>query len=154
MPKSLRTWSSSTLCRKHGALMPPSKRDSLSASITDFRNICGMLCEISCYGSKNDYVCRITQQDSKPSSGDLTDSYYPQPDAGLLWIRSFDSCCMISGFVRKYIAPNGPLLDELIDHIQAMLAVDQVQSVVNIEVVGADWNWNRCFNGEDLDTTY
>jgi len=135
-------------------LMPPSKRDSLSATISDFHTIGGVLCEISCYGAQNDYVCRITNQNSKPSSGDMTDGYYPQPDAALLWIRSFDNSCMVSGFIRKQVAPNGALLDELIDHIQAMLTVDQVQSVVNIDVVGVTRNWNRCFNGEDLDTTY
>ena len=84
----------------------------------------------------------------------MTDGYYPQPDAGLLWIRSFDDRCMISGFIRKHLVPTGSLLDELTDHVQGMLPVDQVQSVLNIEVVAATRNWNRCLNGEDMDTTY
>lgn len=134
--------------------MPPRKRDPLSASFTRFTRINGRLCEVSCYGSGSDYVCRVTEQDSKPTVSEMTDGYCPPPDGGLLWVRSFDNYCTITGFVRKHLFPHGCHLDDFLEQLQSQLTVDQVQSMRNVQVIGVTRNWNRRFNGEQIDDDY
>ncbi len=132
----------------------PDKHDPLSASISEIHRVNGVECEVACYGSSNDYVCRITQQCTKPVASEMNDGYSPLPDGGMLWIRSFDDNCFITGFVQKHLFPDSSQLHDFLDTVQAMLTVDQSQPLVNIQALSKDEIHRLEFNGEQMRTTY
>ena len=132
----------------------PEKHDRLSASIASDLVINGCTCEVACYGSGDDFVCRITHQDMKPKQSEWNDGYHPPCDGGMLWIRSIDGQCLITGTVQKKLFPNSNDLHDTLDSIQQMLTVDQAQSKVNVTVLGRDSIQSLEFNGEQMDTEY
>jgi len=134
--------------------MPPRKKDPLSAQRTKYVKLLGNLFEIACYGHGEDWVCRLTSQFTKPIASDMTDGYCPPLDLGLLWLRSFDAHCNITGYLRKALVKNSDELYDLIEIIQTMLPVDQVQPNIHIEVIGATRTWVHCFNGEQENSRF
>lgn len=116
----------------------PDKLDRLSATVAADLMINGVQCEVACYGSKNDFVCRVTPHNLKPVAAEWTDGYHPPNDAGLLWIRSIDNQCLITGVVQKYLFPSCEKLHAALDNIQQMLTVDQAQSKVNVSILGSN----------------
>lgn len=132
----------------------PHKNDRLSASIAFDLVFNGCACEVACYGSGNDFVCRITLQDMKPTASDWNDGYHPPRDGGMLWIRSISEQCLITGFVQKQLFPNSNELHDALDSIQQMLTVDHAQSKVNVSVLGPGLIQSLEFNGEQMDTEY
>ena len=145
-------------CRRDPAwaetIVLPKKQDRLSSSIASDIVINGFRCEVACYGSGNDFVCRITRHDAKPIQSEWNDGYHPPPDAGMLWIRSFDGDCLITGFVQRLMFPKSDDLHQTLDLIQQMLTVDQVQSKVNVRVLGSTKLFSLEFNGEQIDSSY
>jgi len=132
----------------------PEKLDRLSAAIATDLTINGHDCEVACYGSGNDYVCRITRHDMKPNRSEWNDGYHPPCDGGILWIRSIDDQCLITGTVQKHLFPNSKSLHDGLDSIQQMLTVDQAQSKVNVTVLGQSSVQRLEFNGEQIHTEY
>ena len=132
----------------------PSSFDRLSSTIASDFYVKDVLCEVACYGSNNDYVCRITEHRSKPVLADWNDGYHPPADAGLLWIRSLGGQCLITGFVQKSLFPTCNDLHDFLDSIQQMLTVDQAQSKINVTVLGNGTIQTLEFNGEQVDTSY
>ncbi len=132
----------------------PDKLDRLSATIANDFKINGVQCEVACYGSENDFVCRITPHNMKPVAAEWNDGYHPPSDGGLLWIRSIDDQCLITGVVQKHLFPSSGELYDTLDSIQQMLTVDQGQPKVNVTVVGNNSIQSLEFNGEQVDKSY
>ena len=137
-----------------GAMALPKKRDRLSANVAIYRKFNNTQCEVACYGSGNDFVCRITRNDQKPNASEWSDGYHPPPDGGMLWIRSLNGQPLVTGFVQKDLFPNCDDLHDALEKIQQLLPVDQAQAKVNISVVGGRSIQKLEFNGEQIDIRY
>ena len=132
----------------------PRKKDSLSADITKRYRLNGVLCEIACYGSGNDFVCRITRTDTKPTESEWTDGYHPPNDGGMLWIRCFDSQPLVTGFVQKQLFPESIQLFDMIERTIKILPMSNTQPKINVAVLDRGQLKSLEFNGEQIDIDY
>jgi hypothetical protein len=104
----------------------------------------GRIVEVGCYGSGDDWVCRLTDPSSQEDRHN--DAYAPPPDLGFVWLRESDHKWLASGLVNREVFRDTDAVDTLLYQIMNEVIHDGTQLASCVEFVAAEFT--ATFDGE------